>query len=302
MCCDDIGLYLSFFNLWHIIDYSTVMKPTNEQTATFENHKGQLIFYRNWKSQGQPRGILTIVHGLNSHSGYYNDFAYQLNENGFEVFALDLVGRGYSEGERYYIPDFYEVISDIDTLVSIAASKYPQLPVFLLGHSAGGVFSAAYAVEHQHKLQGLIIESFAFRIPAPAPALATIKFLARIIPHVRLVRLNNEDFSRNAAHVFRLNNDPLLENEKQPAKTMQQLLLASEYLKKHMSLITLPLLILHGTADKATLPSGSEYFEKHVSSADRQLKLYEGHYHDLLNDKYNGLILRDILHWLTQAI
>lgn len=278
------------------------MKSTNEETATFANHKGQLIFYRNWKSHSQPRGIITIVHGLNSHSGYYKDFACQLNENGFEVFALDLVGRGDSEGERYYIPDFKDVLSDIDNLVGIATSSYPQLPVFLLGHSAGGVFSAAYAIENQHKLQGLISESFAFHIPAPAAALAIIKFLAHIIPHVRLVKLNNEDFSRNAAHVFQMNNDPLLEKEKQPAKTMQQLLLASEYLKKQMSLITLPVLILHGTADKATLPSGSEYFEKHVSSADKQLKLYEGHYHDLLNDKYNGLIFRDILHWLNQTI
>ena len=278
------------------------MSSTNEQTATFTNQKGQHIFYRNWKSQIQPKGIITIIHGLNSHSGYYQEFAGQLNENGFEVYALDLVGRGQSEGERFYIPDFHEVLSDIDTLVGIASSRYPLLPVFLLGHSAGGVFSAAYAVDNQHKLQGLISESFAFKIPAPATVLAVIKFLARFIPHVRLVKLKNEDFSRNAAHVFKMDNDPLLRNEMQPAKTMQQLLLASEYLKKQMSSITLPLLILHGTADKATSPSGSEYFEKHACSVDKQLKLYEGHYHDLLNDKYNGVIIRDVIHWLNQAI
>jgi alpha-beta hydrolase superfamily lysophospholipase len=218
------------------------------------------------------------------------------------VYALDLVGRGHSEGERFYIADFQEVLADIDTLVNLASSRSPLLPVFLLGHSAGGVFSAAYAVENQHKLQGLIIESFAFHIPAPAAALAVIKFLAGFIPHVRLVKLNNGDFSRNDAHVSKMNADPFLANEKQPAKTMQQLLLASEYLKKQMSSITLPLLILHGTADKATLPSGSEYFEKHASSKNKQLKLYEGHYHDLLNDKYNGIIIRDIINWLNDTI
>jgi len=295
-------LRLSFLCLWHTIDYSLVMKSNNEQTATFLNQKGQNIFYRNWKSQSEPKGIITVVHGLNSHSGYYQEFAYQLNENGFEVYALDLVGRGQSEGERFYIPDFKHILADIDTLIGIASSRYPLLPVFLFGHSAGGVFSAAYAVKNQHRLQGLILESFAFKLPAPAPALAAIKFLARFIPHIRLVKLNNEDFSRDAAHVLKMNNDPLLSHERQPAKTMQQLLLASEYLKKQISAIELPLLVLHGTADSATLPSGSELFEKQASSPNKLLKLYEGHYHDLLNDKYNGIVIRDIIQWLTEAI
>lgn len=290
-----------FLNLWHIIDYWLIMKSKNEQTGTFPNQKGQHIFYRNWQSQNRPKGIIVIIHGLNSHSGYYEGFASQLNENGFEVFALDLVGRGHSEGERFYISDFNEVLSDIDTLIGIAASKYPVIPVFLFGHSAGGVFSAAYAVKNQHKLQGLILESFALKIPAPAPALAAIKFLARFIPHVRLVKLNNEDFSRDAAHVLKMNNDPFLSQEVQPAKTMQQLLLASEYLKKQTTSIKLPLLVLHGTADRATSPSGSEYFEKRVGSSNKLLKLYEGHYHDLLNDKRNELVIRDIIHWLNKA-
>ncbi|RBQ11858.1 alpha/beta hydrolase [Pedobacter miscanthi] len=278
------------------------MKSQNEQTATFANQNGQHIFYRNWNSPSQLKGIIVIIHGLNSHSAYYEDFASQLNGEGFEVYAMDLIGRGRSEGERYYIPDFHGVLSDIDTLINIVVSRHPSIPVFLLGHSAGGVFSSAYAVENQHKLQGLISESFAFKIPAPAFALAAIKLLARFIPHVRLVKLKNEDFSRDAAHVLKMNNDPLLSHEKQPAKTMQQLLLASEYLKEEMSLIKLPLLILHGTADGATSPSGSEYFEKHASSSNKLLKLYVGHYHDLLNDKYNGLVTRDIIHWLNDAI
>lgn len=99
-----------------------------------------------------------------------------------------------------------------------------------------------------------------------------------------------------------MNSDPLLANEKQPAKTIQQLLLTAEYLKKQMRGIKLPLLILHGMADKVTKPYGSEYFMEHASSADKQLKLYEGHYHDLLNDKYNGIVVRDILKWLNERV
>lgn len=270
--------------------------------STFRNLKGQNVFYRNWSADGLPKAIVLVIHGLNSHSGYYQDFATQLNENDFEVYAIDLCGRGQSDGERYYIQDYNEIIADIDLFLNIANAAHPTLPVFLFGHSAGGVFASVYALQHQAKLKGLISASFAFQVPAPGFALATIKFLSHIIPHTRLVKLNNEDFSRDKAIVATMNNDPLLAKEKQPAKTMQQLLLAAEYLKKAMPEIKLPILILHGTADRATRPSGSEYFMEHASSVDKQLKLYEGHYHDLLNDKYHGIVFRDIVRWLNDRV
>ncbi|GAA4331593.1 alpha/beta hydrolase [Mucilaginibacter gynuensis] len=279
------------------------MQSTNQpKTATFINKQGQQVFYRNWIPEDKPKGIVLIIHGLNSHSGYYQDFAARLREDGFEVYAIDLAGRGRSEGERYYIVDYHDVFADIDLLMNIAGFTRPSKPIFLFGHSAGGVFASAYAVQNQGKLKGLISESFAFQIPAPGFALAAIKFLAHIIPHTRLVKLNNADFSRDKSLVFKMDKDPLLENEKQPAKTMQQLLLAGEYLKKEMQAIKLPILILHGTADKATEPAGSEYLMKHASSADKQLKLYEGHYHDLLNDKDNDIVTKDILHWLNERV
>jgi acylglycerol lipase len=273
----------------------------NPRTSTFTNSDGQHIFYRNWlPGDGKPKAIVIIIHGLNSHSGYYHNFALQLTNINYEVYAIDLRGRGRSEGERYYIPDYQNILSDIDQLVGIAKGAHPLIPVFLFGHSAGGVFASVYAVQHQGKLGGLICESFAFHLPAPALALSAIKLMGYIIPHVRVVKLNNADFSRDPAMVYKLNKDPLLEDEKQPARTMQQLLLAAEYLKRKMSAIRLPLLILHGLADKATNPSGSEYFMENASSSDKQLKLYEGHYHDLLNDKYNGIVIRDINHWLDE--
>jgi acylglycerol lipase len=269
-------------------------------TSSFRNKRAQNIFYRNWKNGYDPKGIMIIIHGLNSHSGYYENFALQLNKNNYEVYAIDLPGRGHSDGERYYISDYRDIIEDIDQLVDMVKSANPTLPVFLFGHSAGGVFASAYAIDHQYKIRGLISASFAFEVPAPGFALSAIKFLGHIIPHTRLVKLNNGDFSRNKSVVEAMNSDPLIENEKQPARTMQQLLLAAEYVKKEMPEINLSLLILHGTADKATKPSGSKYFMEHASSTDKQLKLYEGHYHDLLNDKNNEIVISDIVRWLNE--
>jgi len=275
---------------------------SKQTVSTFRNLDGQHIFYRNWSTDGIAKGILLIIHGLNSHSGYYQNFAIQLNENNFEVYAIDLCGRGQSEGERYYIVDYNKIMADLDLFLNIANAEHPTLPVFLLGHSAGGVFASIYALHHQTQLKGLISASIAFQLPASGFALSSIKFLSHLIPHMRLVKLNNEHFSRDKAIVAAMNNDPLLAKEKQPAKTMQQLILAAEYLEKEMAELKLPVLILHGMADRVTKPSGSEYFREHVSSVDKQLNLYEGHYHDLINDKYHGIVFRDILRWLNERV
>lgn len=275
----------------------------NLRTSSFINNNQQHIFYRNWiPGDGKPKAIVIIIHGLNSHSGYYHNFALQLTHTNYEVYAIDLRGRGKSEGERYYISDYNSILSDIDQLVDIAKCAHPTIPVFMFGHSAGGVFASVYAAHHQQKLNGLVCESFAFHLPAPAFALAAIKLLGYVIPHVRMVKLNTADFSHDTAMVYKLNKDPLLADEKQPAKTMQQLLLAAEYLKSKMPSIHLPVLIIHGLADKATKPIGSQYFMDNTASADKQLRLYEGHFHDLLNDKYNGIVIRDINRWLDDRV
>jgi alpha-beta hydrolase superfamily lysophospholipase len=95
-----------------------------------------------------------------------------------------------------------------------------------------------------------------------------------------------------------MNADPLIANESQPFQTMAALVHADERLKTDFAKITLPLLILHGTADKATKPSGSEEFYKAAGSSDKTLKLYDGAFHDLLNDLDKTIVLADIQHWV----
>lgn len=273
-----------------------------QTNSTILSNSGQKIFYRNWKASTTSKAVIVLVHGLNSHSGYFEPFAEHLIQQGFEVYAIDHVGRGNSEGERYYIPDYQAVIADIDQLVEIARNAHPSLPLFLFGHSAGGVLASVYAVKFQNKLKGLISESFAFQIPAPDFALVVLKFLGNFIPHTRVIQLKNEDFSRDKAVVSAMNSDPLIAGEKQPAKTMQQFILAAAYLKKEMPNITIPILILHGTEDHATRPEGSRYYYDHVSSQDKTLKLYEGHYHDLLNDLDKEVVIKDVLEWLEKRV
>lgn len=256
------------------------------------------LFVRSWRPDATPRGVVAICHGFNSHSGQYKWVADQLVARGLAVYALDLRGRGKSDGDRFFVEHVGEYEADLHALIQLAKLREPGLPIFLLGHSAGGVTACIYTLDHQAELAGLICESFAFQVPAPDFALAVIKGVSHLAPHAHVLRLPNEAFSRDPAVVKAMNEDPLIAHEVQPTKTVAALAIADERLKKEFGQITLPVLILHGTEDKATKPSGSQMFYDNASSKDKTLKFYEGYFHDPLNDVGKEVVMNDIATWI----
>lgn len=263
---------------------------------------GHNIFVRSWRPDTEARAVVVICHGVNSHSGYYIWAGERLVARGFAVYALDLHGRGRSDGERFYLDKLSDYLDDVNATVTLAASQNPGVPLYLLGHSAGGVVSCIYTLEHQATLAGLICESFAFQVAAPDFALAVVKGLSHIAPHAHVLRLKNEEFSRDPKVVEAMNQDPLIAHEVQPTRTVAELVRADERLKREFPLITLPVLILHGTADKVTNPKGSQLFFDTAGSADKTLKLYEGHAHDLLNDVDKETVMGDIAGWIEARL
>jgi alpha-beta hydrolase superfamily lysophospholipase len=262
----------------------TSVLSTQAREETLKGVSGLNLFVRSWRPTTAPRAVVAICPGFNSHSAYYGWVADQLIAAGLAVYAVDLRGRGHSDGERFYVQSFADYLADVNTMITHAKLREPGLPVFLLGHSAGGVVSCMYTLEHQSELAGLICESFAFKVPAPDFALAALKGLAHVAPHAHVLRLKNEDFSRDPDVVRAMNEDPLIAHETQPTQTVAEMARADDTLEKSFARITLPVFILHGTLDKATKPSGSQFFYDNAGSGDKTLKLYEGHYHDLLND------------------
>lgn len=268
----------------------------------FKSSGGLNIFLRSWRPAGTSRGVIVIVPGFNSHSGYYLWVAEQLTGIGLSVYAVDLRGRGESDGERFYVGNFADYVSDVAGTVALAKMREPSLPVFLLGHSAGGVASCLYVLEHPGELSGFICESFAYQLPAPEFALAVLKGLSHVAPHAHVLKLHNEDFSRDPNEVRTMNNDPLIAHESQPTQTLAAMVRADQRLKKEFSRITLPLLILHGTGDNAAKASGSQFFFDTAGSADKTLKLYDGHFHDLLNDIGKEAVMADIKCWIDTRL
>jgi len=260
---------------------------------------GLKIFTRSWRPEGKARGVIVLSHGFNSHSGYYLWAAEQLSAGGLAVYALDYRGRGKSDGERYYVDKFSEYASDLDITVKLARSREPNLPIFILGHSAGGVIACNYVLDNQGDIAGLICESFAYQVPAPDFALSVLKGLSHLAPHAHVLKLKKEDFSRDPKVVQALLDDPLLADEVQPTKTVAEMVRADERLKRDFKLFTLPVLIIHGTKDTVTRPEGSKEFYANAGSKDKTLKLYEGYFHDPLSDIGKEVVMADIRSWIT---
>ena len=267
-----------------------------------EGASGLSIFFRSLRPKQEPRAVVVIVPGFNAHSGYYAWVAEQLVATGFAAYAVDLRGRGNSDGERFYVNDFEDYVSDVASVVALAKSREPGLPLFLLGHSAGGVVSCLYTLEHQPEISGLICESFAFQLPAPDFVLAVFKGISHLAPHAHILHLKNETFSRDPNVVQALNDDPLVGQETQPSQTMAAMVRADERVMQGFPLITLPVLILHGTLDKNAKPTGSQLFYDMAGSADKTLKLYEGSFHDPLNDLDKEVVMADIKNWLNAEL
>ena len=277
-------------------------KVSGLQEENLKGSSGLKLHIRSWPATGNARAVVVVCHGVNSHGGQYLWSGEQFAKAGFAAYALDLRGRGKSEGERLYVDTVAEYVDDVAATIELAKSRNPGLPVFLLGHSAGGVVSATYTLDNQKELAGFICESFAFQVYAPGFALAAIKGLSHIAPRLPVLKLPLEAFTRDSAALAALKADPLIANENQPAATVAALVRADERLMEEFPNIRIPVFIMHGTADKATVPAGSQVFFDTVGAKDKTLKLYKDHFHDLLNDIGKEQVMADIVAWIDKRL
>lgn len=288
--------------LWLLATRGSESEQPMKDESFVSEQDGTKIFVRNWRPPGPARAVLVISHGFKAHGGLYAWPAEQFAKAGVSVYAIDHRGHGNSGGDRYEAGNVMEFVKDLDQLVDLTKGREPGLPTFLLGHSAGGVMGCVYALEHQAKLAGFICESYALGVYAPNLALAALKGLSHVAPHLHVLDLKNKLFSRDPAVVHALDTDPLIPQMNYPTGTVAAMVRGTERVRAEFSLITLPVLILHGTEDKVTEPAGSQLFYDKAGSQDKTLKLYESYFHDLLADVGKEVPLADMLAWLDAHI
>lgn len=248
----------------------------------------------------KARGVVVLSHGLGEHARRYDHVAQRFGESGLAVYALDHRGHGRSGGQRVYLRDMSEYVGDFDTLVGIAASENPGLPVIVLGHSMGGAIVFTYGVEHPHDYTAMVLSGPAVNAQTALPAVkvALAKALGRIAPGLGVEQLDASAVSRDPAVVAAYNADPLVHHGKVPAGIGRALIEVGETMPQRAAALTAPLLVVHGEHDKLVPAQGSQQLVECVGSTDVHLKVYPQLYHEVFNEPEQAVVLDDVASWI----
>lgn len=267
--------------------------------GTFISPNGTTIFHQSWLPESEPEAVILLVHGLAEHSGRYMNVVNHLVPQGFAVYTFDHPGHGKSEGRRKYVDDFDEYIHTLAVFSARVRAEYPQLPVFLIGHSLGGLIAVRYLLEHQHEFRGAVISAPAIKVFGLSPALIWAgKLVSVVLPKLGLIPMKPDSVSRDPAVVKAYLDDPLVFKGKTTARLAAEILKNMHYVLQHAHKITLPLLIVQGDADVIVDPVGAQLLHDAVSSQDVKLNMYNGLYHEVFNEPEHADVLADVAEWL----
>jgi acylglycerol lipase len=255
-----------------------------------------------WAPAGVPvRGVVVVVHGLGDHARRYAELARTLNADGFAVVAQDLRGHAGSGGARQRLDSIEQLLADAALAQQQARQRFPQAPVFLHGHSLGGLVVAQASARQGLGLAGAIISSAALTMPPGTSdgQRRVVSLIAALAPGLGLDTLDPARVLRDPGARAALVADPLIQRDKLPARTITTLLGGVVDLQPRMSGITTPLLILHGQADRITDPAGSQLLHDRAASTVKQLRGYDGALHDLLHEPEAEQVRREVLAFVS---
>lgn len=270
----------------------------------FSSHDGLFLHLRRWMPDAPPLGAAVVVHGINDHGGRYAELADALNQKCIAVYAADLRGHGLSEGERVLVLRFQEYLADLDLLLDRAKKDFPDLPLFLFGHSMGGAIALRLLIERRPALRGVVVSAPAVHIrDSYYPVLRRVApVISRLFPRLRFVKMGISEMTHDPQAIEEFRNDPLTFHGRMPARTGTEVLDTCRVIQERAGEIGLPLLVLHGTEDRITVADGSRALYEAVGSLDKTLILYDDFFHDLLHETEKARVLADIAGWIVERL
>lgn len=281
------------------------MADFKDNTGNFVGLDNTKIYYHSWKAQ-RPRGIVVIAHGLGEHGTRYSNLLACMQDDDISFYALDHRGHGRSEGKKGHVNTFADYTEDLRVFFRLIKTETPDLPIILLGHSMGGVIACQYALNEPEDIDALILSSAgmipAFKVPAWKKGMAVL--LSNIKPGLSMSSgLNSNDLSHDKTVVDAYVKDPLV-HDRVSSRWFVEFTKAGEDCLRRAAELTMPLLIIHGADDKIVNPQGSQQMMDRASSPDKQLYLFDGLYHETMNEcsPEKEKVLNTIRTWIIKQV
>ncbi|MBD2138553.1 lysophospholipase [Anabaena sp. FACHB-1237] len=274
--------------------------------STFTGLKQQDLYYQNWLPESKMKGVLVLVHGLGGHSGMYQNIVNHLLIRQYAIYAFDLPGHGLSPGIRAYIDTWSEYTDNLRIFIDFVKTQHGEIPLFLYGHSMGGMIVIDYTLKYPED------NSLISGVIACAPSVGQVtvsplrlflgKLLSNIYPQFSL----DTGFDINAGsrdkEVIKGYTQDKLRHTRGTARLSTEFFKTLRWIYNHVEKWQVPLLILHGSADRVTLPEGSKRFYEKVNYVDKLRIEYEGAYHDLHCDINYAEVMEDLSNWMDQHL
>jgi len=275
------------------------MKYTQSYMTDLKNNR---IFQQCWLPDQEIKAVILLVHGLGEHSSRYSNLLDCLLPQNYAVYSWDHIGHGRSDGDRKFITHFSDFTQVITQYLTEIKQQHPDLPLYLFGHSMGGLIATHYLIDHQQEFAGTILSAPALKVIGGVPPLKRYggKLMSAIFPKYGMSSIQGQYISRDPLVVELANNDPLVEKGKTSVRLLAELVDAMARVNKEAHHIRLPMLILQGTDDLIVDPAGADRLYQLISSEDKTLKIYNGLYHELINEPEKDEVLADITEWLNK--
>jgi len=220
---------------------------------------------------------------------------------GYAVYGIDHLGHGKSDGMRVYVERFEDYTNTLKIYFDMIRRWQPEKPIFLVGHSMGGLISAVYLLDHQSELTGAVLSGAAVKVPSNITPviLAVGRMLSALMPRFGMLGLEVDGVCQDPAVVQAYISDPLVHKGKITARLAAEMLKAMQRVSAEATKITLPIMVVQGSADRVVDPAGAQMLYDAVSSADKEIRIYDGFYHEVFNEPKHGEVLRDVEIWLA---
>ena len=268
-------------------------------TTRIDGHLSTGQYWQGW-APDDVAGVVVLVHGLHEHGGRYGHVAEWLARSGYATYAADHPGHGRSPGTRGNIGSMAATVAGVDETAVLTARAHPDVPVFVYGHSMGGLVAAQYLTGTPSvPVRGAVLSAAAVDLSsANAVQQKAAPLLGRLLPDLGVLTLDADAVSRDPAVVAAYRADPLNRMGKVRARTGAEMITTVAAMPDRLRSLTIPLLVVHGGADRLVPPAASEFLAGTAASTDVTHTVYPGLFHEPHNEPEQAQVLDDVVAWL----